>query len=240
MKEKEKMTIAFFGDSLTEGAIGASYFKILEKKLPEYNLLNYGKNGDPVVGLYKRMNKIVKNEKYNIAFVWIGANDIFVNIKWHFPIMKTLTFQPWAHNKIEFGSYYKKILDMLKNRTDKIFTISPLLIGEDVNNNWNKQLGELSDIIKNLSNSYEQVEYIDLRSIFIQKLSSRVISNYLPTSNTGIFFDYFTLKNDEEINKVSSNRGLHFTIDGAHLNCNGAIIVSDVFYDKIKRNTMVL
>jgi len=224
-QNKQKMKIAFFGDSLTEGTIGASYFKILEEKLSKHNLINYGRNGEPVVGLYNRMTKLD---------IWIGTNDIFVNLKWHYPIMKTLAFQPWAQNYQEFKVYYKKILEMLKNRAGKIFTVSPLLIGEDVNNKWNKQLGELSAVIEKLSNTYENVEYIDLRSIFINKLSSRIISNYLPTSNTDSFFDYFTLKNDEEIDKKASERGLHFTIDGAHLNSHGAKIVADVLYKKLK------
>jgi len=234
MKDKEKMRIAFFGDSLTEGTIGASYFNILEKKLAGHTLLNYGKNGDPVVGLYNRMTKLDIDETFDIAFVWIGTNDIFVNIKWHYPLMKKLIFQPWAHDNKEFGIYYKKILDMLKNRAGKIFAVSPLFLGEDVDNKWNKQLDELSVVIEKSSNIYENVEYIDLRSIFINKLSSRIISNYLPTSNTGTFFDYFTLKNDEEIDKKASERGLHFTIDGAHLNSHGAKIAADVFYKKLK------
>ena len=117
MQNKQKMKIAFFGDSLTEGTIGASYFKMLEEKLSE---------------------------------------------------------------------------------------------------------------------KYDTVEYINLQEVIIKKLSSRIISSYMPTSNTGIFFDYFTLKNDEEIDKKSSERGLHFTIDGAHLNSYGAKIVADVFYRKLK------
>jgi len=234
MQNKQKMKIVFFGDSLTEGTIGASYFKILEEKLSKHTLINYGRNGDPIVGLYNRMTKLDIDETFDIAFVWIGTNDIFVNIKWHYPIMKTLAFQPWAQDNKEFEVYYKKILDMLKSRADKIFTVSPLFIGEDANSKWNKQLGELSAVIEKLSNTYENVEYIDLRSIFINKLSSRIISNYMPTSNTGIFFDYFTLQNDEEIDKKASERGLHFTIDGAHLNSHGAKIVADVFYRKLK------
>ena len=177
MQNKQKMKIAFFGDSLTEGTIGASYFKILEEKLSEHTLINYGRNGDPIVGLYNRMTKLDIDETFDIAFIWIGTNDVFVNIKWHYPIMKTLAFQPWAKNNQEFEVYYKKILGMLKNRVGKIFTVSPLFIGEDANNKWNKQLGELSAVIEKLSNTYENVEYINLRSVFINKLSVPMIDS---------------------------------------------------------------
>lgn len=228
------MKIIFFGDSLTEGTIGVSYFEFLKEKLSDYKFINYGKNGDTIVALYNRMTKLDKNETFDIAFVWIGTNDIFVNIKWHYPIMKTLSFQPWAHDQKEFIAYYKKILDMLKNRAGKIFTVSTSILGENLKNKWNEDLNKLSILIKNLSDTYENVEYIDIRSIFINKLTSRITTNYLPTSNTGVFFDYMTLKNNAEIDKKASERGLHFTIDGAHLNSHGAKIVADVFYRKLK------
>ena len=235
MKNKQNMKIIFFGDSLTKGTIGASYFNILEKKLSSHTLINYGKNGDPVVGLYNRMTRLDKNETFDIAFVWIGTNDIFVNVKWHYPIMKTLTFQQWARNNKEFEEYYKKILDMIKNRVKKIFTVSPWLLGEDIENKWNKELAKLSILIEKISKNYENIEFIDIRSIIIKKLSKRITSDYLPTSNTGVFFDYMTINNDERIDKISSERGLHFTIDGAHLNNHGARIVADVFYDEINK-----
>lgn len=55
MKETKQNIIAFFGDSLTEGSPGVSYFDILKDKLPNENLLNFGKGGDTVISLYKRI-----------------------------------------------------------------------------------------------------------------------------------------------------------------------------------------
>ncbi len=45
----EARSIAFWGDSLTEGFPGASYFEILKQQLPEDKLINYGKGGDTVI-----------------------------------------------------------------------------------------------------------------------------------------------------------------------------------------------
>ena len=71
------MDIIFFGDSLTEGVPGASYYKILKEKLPEHNLVNCGKGGDTVNSLYNRIKKMNISKKYDIAFIWIGTNDVF-------------------------------------------------------------------------------------------------------------------------------------------------------------------
>ena len=46
------MRIAFFGDSLTSGVPGSSYFAILRDRFPDDTLLNFGKGNDTVVSLY--------------------------------------------------------------------------------------------------------------------------------------------------------------------------------------------
>lgn len=42
------MKIALFGDSLTEGRPGVSYFNILKKKFPNITFVNLGKPGETV------------------------------------------------------------------------------------------------------------------------------------------------------------------------------------------------
>ena len=92
------MKIAFYGDSLTEGLIGASYIEILREKLPEYTLLNYGKNGDTVLSLYRRIVKMKSLEPVDLAFLWVGVNDVFIKVSWHYPLFKTLLRKPWVKN----------------------------------------------------------------------------------------------------------------------------------------------
>ena len=52
------MRIAFFGDSLTYGKLGVSYINIIKKEYPDFELLNFGKNGDTVNSLYKRIRPL--------------------------------------------------------------------------------------------------------------------------------------------------------------------------------------
>ena len=74
------MRIAFLGDSLTEGAPGASFFRILRKRLGAGEhpgadeLLNLGRAGDCVADLYARVQHRGL-EEVDLAFVWIGTND---------------------------------------------------------------------------------------------------------------------------------------------------------------------
>jgi lysophospholipase L1-like esterase len=226
-------TISFFGDSLTEGVPGASYFEILKKRLPDSELFNYGVGGETVLSLYKRITKLNFKKPIDLAFLWIGTNDVFVKISWSYPIIKRLLNKPWTRNLEEFKGYYRSTLDLLSRHANKVITVSPLFMGEDLNNKWNKEFVKQSQIIEELSAAFDNVKYIDLRKIFIPKLKGKKISTYLPTSSTRVALDTLIVKQIEQIDKISAERGLHFTLDGVHMNSAGAEIIVDVFYEAI-------
>ncbi len=229
------MDIIFFGDSLTEGVPGASYYKILKEKLPEDSLVNCGKGGDTVTSLYRRIKKMNISKKYDIAFIWIGTNDVFKKVLNKYPIINKFLKQTYAKDIEEFRKYYLDIIETVSVNAKKIFTVSPLLIGEDTHNKWNEELGQLCEEIKDLSSKNKNVEYIDLRKDFISVLSSKKISSYISpgTISDSIFSWLFNFP--ELVEKKSNGRGLHLTLDGAHLNFAGAQMVADVFLKNIKK-----
>jgi len=228
------MKIAFFGDSLTEGIVGASFFDILAKKLPEYEMLNFGKGGDTVISLFHRLHEIDFKSPIDIGFLWIGVNDIFVKTSWFSPMRKRLRGQPWAKNHLEFQEYFRSILKFLYDKIAHIFVLSPLFIGEDLDNTWNMELAILSKIIDDLSVTYPNVEFVDLREHFIPQLEMQNISPYVPKSFFRVIFDALFVKTPEELEKKATEKGLHFTIDGVHLNRAGAEKVADVLLKKIQ------
>ena len=199
------MKIAFFGDSLTEGIQGASYFEILKKKLPEHQLFNFGKGGDTVISLYKRIRSLDMNSNFDISFLWVGVNDVLVKTSWIYPILKRIRRQPWAKKPEDFEHYYRSLLDLLKKTSQYLVTVSPLFIGEDIDNTWNKELAELAKIIKSLSAFYSNTIYFNIQAPFIPLLSKE---------NTSL-------------------KKLHFTMDGVHLNKAGADIVANEFQQVI-------
>jgi hypothetical protein len=66
------MRILCFGDSLTRGFPGSSYFAILQEQLLEDTLFNYGKGNDTVVSLYRRISAVHFDQPLDIAFLWIA------------------------------------------------------------------------------------------------------------------------------------------------------------------------
>jgi len=230
----EKMDIIFFGDSLTEGVPGASYYNILKEKLTEHNLVNCGKGGDTVISLYQRIKKMNISKKYDIAFIWIGTNDVLVNVSNKYHLLKKVLDQPYAQNIEELRKYYLDIIENVSENAKKIFTVSPLIIGEDTQNKWNGELEQLCEGIKDLSSKKENVEYIDLRDAFFSILSSKKTSSYiLPGTINDLVFAWL-FNNPKLVEKKSKERGLHLTIDGVHLNHEGAQIVADAFLKRIK------
>lgn len=228
------MKIAFFGDSLTEGFPGVSYFGLLKNSFPDHELLNYGKGGDTVISLFKRLEKLSFPTPIDIAFLWVGVNDVFVKTSWFYPIIKTLRRQPWAKDRETFGNCYRNLLHFLLPKTERLFTVSPLLIGEDLNNPWNRELEELGRIIAKISNEHESCSYIDLREVFKSRIDSKLVSPYLPKSFLRIFKDVTAFKTPEGIAGEVSRRGFYLTLDGIHLNRAGAALVAESFALAIK------
>jgi len=54
------------GDSLTYGSVGYSYIKYISMKV-----VNKGINGNPIIGLYRQLEKLLNNPKYFQADTFI-------------------------------------------------------------------------------------------------------------------------------------------------------------------------
>lgn len=235
------MKIAFFGDSLTEGFQGVTYFPLLQQKFPEFELFNYGKSGDTVISLLKRIESITLPSKFDLAFIWIGVNDVLVKVSKIYPLLKKLRRQPWAKNHEAFFAHYKKLLHLLGAKSDRLFPVSPLFIGEDLDNPWNRELEALSTGIKDLSSLQENCEctFIDLRKIFTEKLGEQSPSPYVPRSFWRIITDTLTLKSSDTGDLESLERGFQLTLDGVHLNQVGAGLAAGVFADFIEEKKKI-
>lgn len=223
------MNIIFFGDSLVEGVPGESSLNILKEKLPEHSLINLGKGGDTVISLLRRIRKMEIKKRYDIAFIWVGVNDILVRVSLKYLPIKEFLHQPWVKDIGEFTEYYFELLNLVSANANKTFTVSPLVIGEDANNEWNKQLGEISAEIEKLSTKFKNVDYIDLRKDFISILATKESSSYIINS---VFWDSIVawlFNTPDYIEEKSHERDLYLTLDGVHLNRAGAQIVADRF-----------
>ncbi len=227
------MRIAFIGDSLTEGIPGCSYVSILREKLPGHTLINLGEGNDTAVSLYRRLTGMRFGEPFDIAFLWVGVNDLSGAMRWPFRLANALLRKPRSKDVEEFRHYYRATLDLLCSHARRMIAVAPLLKGEDTGNPWNRELEILSSVVEELALPYQQVAYLDLRPAFAARLAGQSISDYLPRSVIRVALDALLLRSREQIDRKAAERGLHVTLDGIHLNGAGAEIVAEMFLKAI-------
>ena len=218
-----------------------SYFDILKEEFSQHDLINSGRGGDTITSLYRRIRKMNISETYDIAFLWIGVNDILVHVSWKFPIVKLLFNQRWTKNIDDFINCYKRLLETTLCNAKKTFVVSPSIIGENIHNKWNKKLGQLSMKIVSLALKYVNVEYIDIHKDFISTLSSKKSSQFIPYRVIVDIVIAYLLNDPERVEKKSKNRELYLTLDGVHLNNMGAQMVAEIFshyINKCERNKL--
>ncbi|MDZ7793505.1 MAG: GDSL-type esterase/lipase family protein [Spirochaetia bacterium] len=230
--------IAFWGNSLTEGVPGAAYIDIIRAVQQNHTVENYGKGGDTVRSLYERAEQLQQSRpekfKADVVFVWMGVNDVLPQLARFYPPMKTVVRQPWAHTETEFSDYYRRLLDLFNPRCRHIWAVAPLFIGEDLENPWNRRLELQAQLISKLASVYERAAFLDIRRPFIEILAkdhqqTTQISTYLPIDPFQVAADFLTYRSASKADQRAEERGLHFTMDGVHLNSAGAQIVADEF-----------
>ena len=231
--EGEYMKVAFLGDSITEGQIGVSYFDIVKDVFKDSQFDNFGKNGDTVSSLYHRLKKVDFSE-YDYLILFIGINDIFGKVNRAHRLVRALQGQSPSKNLESFILEYKELLDHLLKMNKNIIVVSPLLLGEDIHSDWNQKVRETEVEIELLCKS-NQLTYLDVQRDMYDFLKDKMLSDYLPISLRQVSKDYISLKTNDQIDKVSKERGLYLTLDGVHLNSLGAEFVANRITDTLQK-----
>ncbi|CAG9622453.1 SGNH/GDSL hydrolase family protein [Sutcliffiella rhizosphaerae] len=219
------MKIACIGDSLTDGSPGVSFFKILKKKYPNVTFVNISKAGETVKSLHTRLMKKEMEKDFDLAFLWIGVNDIYSRLL-------KVQAQPITRGSEEFKDFYESVLEIVKKAAKRVVVVSPAVIGETINSS-NRGLLNLSIIIEEIAKQQKAVTFIDLQAKFMEELETRRSSDFLNIGVVQLVKDVFFYKSAKRIDKLSATRGLHLTMDGIHLNSRGANLVAEAYAEKI-------
>ncbi|MGD6847785.1 GDSL-type esterase/lipase family protein [Rossellomorea aquimaris] len=216
------MKIGLIGDSLTEGRPGVSFVSFLQKKFPNYRFDNLGKPGETVKSLHTRLTNSPLQKNYDLTFLWIGVNDVYSKLL-------KIQSQPVVKDHDEFKDYYRNILNNITSSSRYTIAVSPAIIGEDLDNEFNLELRDLSYIIQFITGKHSSIHFLDMNEVFLQLLSTGDRSNFINTSILNIMKDALFYKSPPRIDHLSFKRGLRYTIDGIHLNSHGATIVAEKY-----------
>jgi lysophospholipase L1-like esterase len=221
--------IAFYGDSLTEGIPGASYFKILRSRFPQHTLLNYGQGDDTAFSLRRRIERDHLLVPVDLAFVWVGTNDVPFKVSAAVSAAKRLRGKPWARTPDEFRRHYQNLLDLVSPSAAKLIVVSPSIVGEQTTNPFNSYLDSLACITEEVSSQFPNTTYLDLRTQLLSRIDAQVASSYLPRHIIRTLLDIAVSTSEAGIDRLATQRGLCVTVDGVHLNSRGALLAADAF-----------
>lgn len=69
------MKIVFLGDSLTWGGYGGNFVEVVQRLMPEHEIINAGEGGNTVINLLRRLDRAVLRHHPDAAFIMVGGND---------------------------------------------------------------------------------------------------------------------------------------------------------------------
>lgn len=230
------MRILLAGDSITEGTIGVAYANLLQQEYPaEY--VNIGKNGATLCEVSELLlQELDRNAAYDYILIEAGYNDIILTsfdrrslffkllLKYITRTERSIMFPAPA-----FEQAYDKLICQIKAKTNAVIILTTLgCINENLQAWTNLQRKEYNHVIRNLAVKRHCL-LADVAAAFdviLQDVPQRdyLLNNFL----VSYFQDKKTTAKPWLTDQLSNRRKLKLTLDGVHLNGNGAALYKDV------------
>lgn len=223
-------TLVCFGDSLTEGAIGASYVDILRQRLPAaVRVINAGINGDTAINLLRRLDRDVVPYRPDLVMILVGLNDLTTAYGWpsnraYYRVIKRV---PIALTPALFARAYQRLIAQLHRHTNAQLVLCTLTtVGERLDDPFQAYIEAYSTVVRALAER-EQLPLIDLRQAFRTAL--------LQDPRDGPAYHIWTPLLDaaairlcgRTYAELGARRGYRLLCDGAHLAEAGAALVAE-------------
>jgi acyl-CoA thioesterase I len=223
-------TLICFGDSLTEGVIGASYVDILRARLPkQLRVVNAGVNGDTTLHLLRRVERDVVAYTPDVVVILVGLNDLTTAYGWrsnkiYYRTAKNINI---ALTPRRFVRAYRRLITMLRERTRARLALCTLTtVGERLDDPFQAIVDAYSTIIRALAEQ-EGLALIDLRSAFYAAVAAdprhgppyRIWTPVRDWAAIGLRGATYAM--------LTERRGYRLLCDGAHLSAAGAQLVAE-------------
>ena len=223
-------TLICFGDSLTEGAIGAAYVDILRQRLPAaVRVINAGINGDTTINLLRRFKRDVVPYRPDLVVILVGLNDLTTAYGWpsnraYYRFIKRV---PIALTPALFARAYQRLIAALRQHTNAQLALCTLTtVGERLDDPFQAFIDAYSTVVRALAER-EQLPLIDLRRAFRTALLEdprdgppyHIWTPLLDSAAIGLRGRTYA--------ELGARRGYRLLCDGAHLAEAGAALVAE-------------
>lgn len=230
-------TLVCFGDSITEGVIGASYVELLRAGLPGTQVVNAGVNGDTVVHLLRRVERDVIALDPDVVVIMVGLNDLTTvyglrSSKAYYHALKNLHS---AIRPARFIRAYRQLIARLRERTSAQIALCTITtVGEDPADPVQTLVDGYSTIIRALAQQ-ERLPLIDVRAAFLRAMAAdpragRPYRIWVPVG------DWLAIGvGRASYAALAERRGYRLLCDGAHLAGPGAALVAGTMLPVIEQ-----
>jgi lysophospholipase L1-like esterase len=223
-------TLICFGDSLTEGVIGASYIDILRAQLPAaIRVINAGINGDTTLNLLRRFKRDVVPYRPDLVVILVGLNDLTTAYGWpsnraYYRFIKRVSI---ALTPRLFARAYQRLIAELRRHTGAQLALCTLTtVGERLDDPFQAYIDTYSMVVRALAER-EQLPLIDLRSAFQSALAEEPRDGP-PYHIWTPLLDAATIRlSGCSYADLGARRGYRLLCDGAHLAEDGAALVAE-------------
>ncbi len=238
------MRVVFFGDSLTEGAVGPSYLPLLRERvaadarLRGMELINAGVGGDTVLNLVRRVDRDVVPHAPDVVVVFIGVNDCTTTlVRWSLPTPRTLRIWRYfsgrkgvrgAITPKRFTSGLRNVVDSVRAHSGaRVVLCTPVAHGESRRARSWRLLGAYVAAVRRVG-AERGCPIVDLHAAALRTLAegaARRRRRILPA-----WWRAWRARH-ADIEQQARARGYLLTYDGIHLTGRGAALVADVLHE---------
>jgi lysophospholipase L1-like esterase len=215
------MKILCLGDSLTFGSVGFSYIPWLGANIQP---VNKGKNGDTVRGARRRLQRYLKQSKYDAVstvVVWIGVNDLLVPFLatlsplWKMVMKPRCAYKRCKEEDAAFAAEYERMLDLLKKSGKRAVLVGLPVV--QIEGFPPERLKSRNAVIQDLAKKHS-LPYVDAYA-----LQSEALHDRREEYSWGVF--WLNRLADAAImalfqstkDRCAKKRSLTLTVDGVHL-----------------------
>ncbi|MFB0948004.1 MAG: GDSL-type esterase/lipase family protein [Spirosomataceae bacterium] len=219
----EKPTVVCFGDSNTHGNVSYDWVVDLERKYPELQFVNAGRNSDLTFTLLKRIDDVIAC-KPDFVNLLIGTNDLNAT----FAKSSLKRYQKMGRlaegevpSIVSFKRNYEEIVDRLSSETQaKVSLMSLPLMGEDIESEENKSVVAYNSVIKEIAdrNNLVYLPLFEQQKSYLEQRPSQTkykFNNYFFLLNLSVVKYHWFRKSWDEI---SDSHGNELSPDFLHQN----------------------
>lgn len=235
------MKLLCMGDSVTQGTIGESFVELLRTDNPQWIIRNAGVNGDTLLNISDRIALEIDACPYDCILIEAGYNDIILPYfqEKGFLFKSALKYLLLKGRKpVELQlfkeSYIKLIETIQEEKNSQIMLVTLGCINENLSDATNRKRVEYNKVIRTIAQSHHCL-LADVGAEFEKVLSPTRQTDYLLAHFcNSAYADAKKCTHKGAADRLSQKRNLKLTIDGIHLNSQGALLYKQTIEDQIR------